>query len=114
MTGTIQGVLSPGAGGTQVGALTVFDLNQDMPFLSSLPLPPTSYLFNRWNGSTPVVGAATVTNNQLISTVYVTDYQDGRFGSGVYTLTQTSQAAPVHAGQRRPITSPRVITARWA
>jgi hypothetical protein len=95
LTGTISGVVSPGAGGTQVGALTIFPSNQDMPSMSSLVLPPTSYLFDRWGVNTPIVGKATVTNNQLTSTIYSIEYQDGRFASGVYNLTQTSQATPV-------------------
>ena len=44
LAGTIEGVVSPGPGGTQVGAMTVFPSNPDTPFMSSLipaadPLP---------------------------------------------------------------------------
>ena len=75
--------------------MTVFESNPDMPFRGSLPLPPTLYLFDRWNVKTPISGAAILTGSQLTSTIYVTDYQDGRFGSGIYSIIQTPQAAPV-------------------
>ena len=95
VTGTISGVLMPSGEGTQVGALTIFPSYQDTPFMSSLPLSPTPYLFDRWGVNTPIVGTAFVTNNQLTSAIFATDYQDGRYGSSIYTMTQTPTTTPV-------------------
>ena len=41
------------------------------------------------------LGCGILTGSQLTSTIYVTDYQDGRFASGIYSIIQTPQAAPV-------------------
>ena len=92
--------------------MTIFPQYQDTPFMSSLIQPLTPYLFDRRGVNTPIVGKYDVTTNQY--TIYNTNYQDGKFASGIYTMTQTFQPTPVvPPADATAITSPRAITARW-
>ncbi len=99
VTSTLQGVVSPGPDGTQVGAMTIKDSNSDPPFVSALPVPPSPYLFPRtpwYSIDTPMVSSITVQPNGSVSgLLYMNDYQDGKFTSGVYNITtQTTPVTP--------------------
>jgi hypothetical protein len=91
MAGTIQGVVNST---TLQGAASIIPADQDPGFVSSLPIPPSPYLFGAGaNHTLPIVTTIEPTSGGLTGTVHTTDYQDGKYSSGVYTLTQTS--APV-------------------
>ena len=63
-----------------------------------LPTPPSPYLFGSGaNDTLPIVTTVSIdpTTGVLSGTVHTTDYQDGKYASGVYTLTQTPQTTPV-------------------
>ncbi len=91
LAGTIQGVVNPT---TLQGAASIIPADQDPGFVSSLPTPPSPYLFGAGaNQTLPIVTTIGPASGGLTGTVHTTDYQDGKYASGVYTLTQTS--APV-------------------
>ena len=96
LAGTMQGVVNPT---TQQGAATITSFNQDSPFVSSLATPPSPYLFGAGaNAALPIVttiNSIDPTTGVISGTVHTTDYQDGKYASGVYALTQTPQATPV-------------------
>ena len=90
---TMQGVVSPVAGGGYQGAMTIFSSSSDTPFVSSL-LPqfqPSFYLFPGNNSdSGPMVGSITINPDGSASgTGYATQYQDWRFASSIFNLSQT-------------------------
>ena len=63
-----------------------------------LSTPPSPYLFGRGaNDTLPIVTTVSIdpATGVLSGTVHTNDYQDGRYASGVYTLTQTPQTTPV-------------------
>ena len=101
--GTMAGVLNPT---TLQGAATIIPtpFDGDQPFVSVLPTPPSPYLFGHGaNDTLPIVTTVGVnsTTGVVSGTAYATDYQDGKYASGFYTLTQTPQATPVTPGHRQ-------------
>ena len=106
VTATWQGVVSPNGSGGYQGALTINPSNQDTPFVSSL-LPqfqPSPYQFLGENGtnSFPMVSTIAINPDGSASgTLYQSQYQDGRWGSSSYSLTQTvpstSASTPISA-----------------
>ncbi len=92
----MQGVVSPGAGGSLAGAMTILPLDPDSPPVSGVSQPPGSYLFPRSEPNTPIVGEITIQpDGSATGTAYETRYLDGQFFPAVYNLTQTPVATPV-------------------
>jgi hypothetical protein len=92
---TFAGVLNPT---TLQGAATIIPTYNDSSFVSLLATPPSPYLFGRGaNDTLPIVSTVSIdpSTGVVSGTIHTTDYQDGKYASGVYTLTQTPQASPV-------------------
>jgi hypothetical protein len=100
ITSTLAGVVSPGPGGTLVGSMTVLPTDRSTPPVSGLSIAPSPYLFPRAEDlNTPIVSSITIQPDGSASgSAYETRYQDGKFGSSIYTITQNvPQPSPVAA-----------------
>jgi hypothetical protein len=92
---TVQGVVNHT---TLQGAASIIPNNPDTPFVSWLATPPSPYLFGSGaNDTLPIVTTVSINPNTGVVSgqVYTNDYQDGKYASGVYTLTQTPVTTPV-------------------
>ena len=106
VTTTMQGVVSPTGSGGYLGAMNIIPSSQDTPFLSSL-LPqfrPGPYQFLGENGTNSLPMVSTIAINpdgSASGTLYRNEYQDGKWATSNYTLTQTvpstSLSTPVSA-----------------
>ena len=95
-TGTMAGVVSPGASGTYTGAFSFNSLDQDTPPVSALSQPPGPYLFPNSEVNSQPAGSITIQPDGSASgSLYETRYRNGAFISGIYTLNQTPVSTPV-------------------
>lgn len=98
LSGTLAGVVSRTESGILYGAAIILPGSWEGPFVSSLPTPPSPYLFGEGvNGTIPIVSTVHIdpATGVLSGSVFTTEYQSGRYSSQVYGLSQAPQSSPV-------------------